>query len=324
MVTKVDVMISGVGGFVGSSLAVHLRRNGRTVRGAARRMSKDHPNVNDLVLVDDLGAASDWSAALHQVDVVVHCAARVHIMDDPESDPLVAFREVNVDGTLALARQAVAAGVRRFIFVSSVKVNGEVTLEGKAFTANDAPCPSDAYGISKMEAEDGLRRLAAETGMEVVIIRPPLVYGPGVKANFRTMMNWVNRGIPLPLGAIDNKRSFVALDNLVDLIIACVDHPRAANETFLVSDDEDLSTTELLQRLAQAMGVPSRLLSVPPRILEIGASLLRKKEIAQRLCGSLQLDITKTKKLLDWCPPITVDEALRSTAAAFRAHQSTK
>jgi nucleoside-diphosphate-sugar epimerase len=239
-------------------------------------------------------------------------------MRDAASDPLLAYRAANVEGTLNLARQAAAAGVRRFVFVSSIKVNGEQTAAGQAFGADDTASPQDAYGISKAEAEAGLKAIAVSTGMEVVIIRPPLVYGPGVKATFLSMMRWLQRGVPLPLGAVTrNRRSLVALDNLVDLIVTCVHHPAAANQTFLVSDGEDLSTTGLLQRLAAAMGVPARLLPVPAWALEAGAALLGRRAMLQRLCGNLQVDITKTRDVLGWLPPIGVDEGLRRAAAGF-------
>ena len=249
---------------------------------------------------------------------MVHTAARVHLLRDGAADPLAAFRRVNVQGTLDLAQQAAAAGVRRLVFISSVKVHGETTALGTPYFADDAPAPRDAYGSSKMEAEDGLRSIAATSGMEVVIIRPPLVYGPGVKANFQVMLRWLSRGMPLPLGAIHNQRSLVALDNLVDLIVTCTHHPAAANQTFLVSDGEDMSTTQLLRRLGQAMGRPARLIPVPPALLKAGAAMLGKPGLAQRLCGSLQVDITKTRQLLGWSPPISVDEGLRRAAKGFR------
>jgi len=245
------------------------------------------------------------------------CAARVHIMNDLSADPLAEFRQVNVAGTVALARQAVQAGVRRFVFISTVKVNGESTLPGQPFTADDVPNPSDPYSVSKLEAEEGLRRISRESGLETVIIRPVLVYGPGVKANFLAMMRWMKRGVPLPLGAIHTRRSLVALDNLVDLIMTCVRHPLAANQIFLVSDGEDLSTTALLRRVARSLDRPARLVPVPPRLLGFVASLLGKGDMAQRLCGSLQVDIDKTKALLDWAPPVSVDEGLRRAAQDF-------
>ena len=244
-------------------------------------------------------------------DAVIHCAARAHIMGDDATDPLAEYRRVNVRGTLNLARQAIEYGVKRFIFISSVKVNGEQTSLGRPFTADDIPAPVDAYGISKWEAEQGLQQLAAETGIEVVIIRPPLVYGPGVKGNFARMIKLVSRGLPLPLGAIHNRRSLVALDNLVDLIVTCIDHPLAADQVFLAGDGQDLSTSELLRGVSTAMSLPSRLLPVPSPILMSTATVLGKKRVAQRLFGSLQVDITKTRDVLGWTPPVSVDEGLR-------------
>jgi UDP-glucose 4-epimerase len=261
-----------------------------------------------------LEPSTDWTAALDGVSAVIHCAARVHVMADTAADPLEEFRHVNVQGTLNLARQAAAAGVRRFVFVSSIKVNGEATQPGAPFTADDAPAPLDAYGVSKMEAEQGLRELAAQTGMEVIIIRPPLVYGPGVKANFAAKMRWLQRGVPLPLGAIHNQRSLVALDNLVDLIVTCLTHPAAANQTFLVSDGEDVSTSELLRRMGQALDRPARLLPVPQSWLKLAAAMVGKSDVAQRLCGSLQVDISKTRQLLSWTPPLSLDQGLKRAA----------
>jgi len=251
---------------------------------------------------------------------MVHCASRVHIMKDPSANPLEEFRRVNVQGTANLARQAAVAGVRRLVFVSSVKVNGEQTAQGSTFTADDACAPEDPYGISKHEAEQALRQIAAETGMEVVIIRPPLVYGPGVKANFAAMVRWLARGVPLPLGAVThNRRSLVALDNLVDLITLCLTHPAAANQTFMVSDGEDLSTADMLRRMGNALGRPARLLPVPVGVLKLGAQLVGKPDVFQRLCGSLQVDIAKTRELLGWQPPVSVDEGFRRVAQGFRA-----
>lgn len=313
-----SVLVTGANGFVGSALLERLNADGPVVTGTVRRQAA---SPSDLVTVGELGPETDWNGVLPGHQVVVHTAARVHVMQDSAVDPLAEFRRINVEGTLSLARQAAAAEVERFIFISSIKVNGEGTPLGGACTPEDAPQPGDAYGISKKEAEDGLRQIATDTGMEVVIIRPPLVYGPGVRANFLSMMRWLNRGIPLPLGSIKNTRSLVALDNLVDLIITCIDHPAAANQTFLVSDGEDLSTTELLQRMGVALGQPARLLPVPPALLSAGAALLGKKAIVERLLGSLQVDISKTRSLLGWAPPVSVDEALRKTAADFLANR---
>jgi nucleoside-diphosphate-sugar epimerase len=246
---------------------------------------------------------------------MVHLAARVHVMRDESLDPLSEFRKSNVEGTLRLATQVAQARVKRFIFISSVKVNGEQTQAGHPFRADDLPAPQDPYGISKLEAEVGLREIARQTGMEVVIIRPPLVYGPGVKANFASMVKWLQRGVPLPLGAVHNQRSLVALDNLVDLIITCIDHPAAANQTFLVSDGEDVSTTELLRRMAAALKAPARLIPVPQYLLEWGATLAGKQAVSQRLFSSLQVDIMSTRKLLGWAPPVSLDQGLAQVAA---------
>jgi len=244
-------------------------------------------------------------------------------MADQVDNPLAEYRRINVDGTINLALQAAAAGVKRFIFLSSIKVNGESTAPGKAFTADDIPMPSDYYGISKYEAELGLLNVAAQTGMEIVIIRPPLVYGPEVKANFLSMMNLLQRGLPLPLGGMTkNRRSLVYLDNLVDLIVTSINHPAAANQIFLVSDGDDLSTAVLFQRMASALGGVSKLTAVPIFLIMLGAKLIGRSDIAQRLCGSLQVDIKKTRDLLDWSPPVSVDEGLRQTALHFLKMQS--
>lgn len=313
-----SVLATGANGFVGSALFERLNADGLAVTGTVRRQAA---SPSGLMTVGELGPETAWSDVLPGHQVVVHTAARVHVMQDSAVDPLAEFRRVNVEGTLNLARQAAAAGVKRFIFISSIKVNGEGTPLGRAYTPDDEPKPDDAYGVSKKEAEDGLRQVAADTGMEVVIIRPPLVYGLGVRANFLSMMRWLNRGIPLPLGSIKNTRSLVALDNLVDLIITCIDHPAAANQTFLVSDGEDLSTTELLRRMGAALGKPARLLPVPPALLSAGATVLGKRAVAQRLLGSLQVDISKTQELLGWTPPVRVDDALRKAAEHFLADQ---
>lgn len=304
-----SVLVTGAAGFVGSGVTFELLRRRYPVVGSVRDVAGK--SMANLVSSGPISGKTDWSEALVSKDVVIHCAARAHVMNDRESDPLEVFREVNVRGTLSLARQAATAGVQRFIFVSSVKVNGEQTLEGQAFFSNDSPFPEDSYGISKHEAEVGLRELAAKTGMEVVIVRPPLVYGPGVKGNFASMINLVWKGVPLPLGAVHNKRSLVALDNLIDLIITCISHPNAANETFLVSDGEDLSTTQLLRGVAKAMGKSSRLIPIPEGVLQFGATLLGKKSVAQRLLGSLQVDISYTQNCLNWAPPLTVTRGLQ-------------
>lgn len=281
-------------------------------RGAIRREA-----TGDEVEVGEIDAATDWANALQNVDCVIHTAARVHVMRDAADDPIRHYRAVNVDGTLNLARQAIAAGVRRLIFISSIKVNGESTVTGRPFTAADDPRPADAYARSKLEAEEGLRRLSDESAFEVVIIRPPLVYGPGVKGNFARLVGWLARGVPLPFGAVDNRRSLVALANLVDLLLTCVDHPQAANRTWLVSDGEDLSTPALLRRLGEALGRRARLLPVPPVLLKFAAAATGRGDEAARLLGSLQLDIAPTRALLGWNPPLSVDEGLQRVARDF-------
>lgn len=316
------VAVSGANGFVGQALVRQLTSCGHQVLAYVRRPRDFFETAGAIPLaMPDLHLHADWRLTTTQeIDVLVHCAARVHILNDTSSDCLADFRRVNVEGTANLARQAAAAGVQRFVFLSSIKVNGEFTEVGHPFTADDAPAPEDPYGVSKHEAEQLLREIASETGMEVVIIRPPLVYGPGVKANFESMMRWLARGVPLPLAAVtQNRRSLVALDNLVDLIMVCSSHPAAANQTFLVSDGEDLSTVELLRRMSTALGHPARLFYLPPSLLKLGAQVVNKPGIYQRLCGSLQLDITKTRQLLGWTPPVSVNEGLRSAAEGFRA-----
>ncbi|MDO8773730.1 MAG: SDR family oxidoreductase [Burkholderiaceae bacterium] len=312
------ILVTGATGFVGSALIARLAHEGIETRACVRRDNASMPNGVHTVQVGDLTADADWSHALTGVGVIVHAAARVHVMDDTATDPMAEFRRVNVQGTLLLARQAAAAGVRRFVFISSIKVNGEATKLGIPFSADDFPAPLDPYGVSKMEAEQGLREIAGQTGMEVVIIRPPLVYGPGVKANFAALMRAVQRGWPLPLGAVHNQRSLVALDNLVDFIVTCITHPQAANQTFLVSDGRDLSTTELVRGMAHAAGVPARLVPVPVWALQAGAALLGKGDAVQRLCGNLQVDISKARSLLGWVPPISVDEGLRRAVVGMQ------
>jgi len=312
------LVVTGANGFVGQALCAGVVARGFAVCGITRSTC-DLPRGTETFLAGNIDDRTDWRGALAGSNVVIHLAARVHVMADTAENPLDEFRRINVQGTLNLALQAASAGVRRFVLISSVKVNGETTQLGHSFTADDAPAPSDAYGISKMEAEQGLREIAEQTGMEVVIIRPPLVYGPGVKANFLTMMRWLARGVPLPLGAIHNRRGLVALDNLVDLIVTCVDHPDAANQTFLVSDGEDLSTTQLLRRMGRALGKPARLIPVPPMLIKLGAALVGKPAVAQRLCDSLQVDISKTRQLLGWNPPLSVDEGLKKAAQGYLA-----
>lgn len=312
-----NLLVTGASGFVGKAVCARLSRRFQ-VSAAAR--SAATPSVGCAqVTVGAITGATDWTVALSGQDVVVHLVARVHVMKDLSTDPLAEFRAVNVVGSLNLARQAVEAGVKRMIFVSSVKVNGEFSESGRPFTEESVPAPSDYYGISKLEAEIALQNIAQETGMELVVIRPPLVYGPGVKANFAALVQAVKRGWPLPLAKVDNSRSLVGLDNLVNFIETCAIHSQAAGQTFLVSDGHDLSTPELIRRLAWAADVPVRLWPVPVWLLETGAAVLGKREAAKRLCGNLQVDISKARNLLGWVPPFSVDEGLRRTVAKSAA-----
>ncbi|MFZ6731691.1 UDP-glucose 4-epimerase family protein [Undibacterium sp. Ji42W] len=314
---KQQILLTGASGFVGQAIArACLCQNITLICPSRRPLDWQSADMHNPI-VSDMKADTDWSAHLQGVDIVIHSAARVHVMQETASDPLAQFRAVNVDASLQLARQAAAAGVKQFIYLSSVKVNGEATLPGHPYTADDQPLPQDAYGISKMEAEQALLQLAQATGMAVTIIRPPLVYGPGVKANFLSMLRMVRRGLPLPLGSIRNQRSFVYLGNLVDLVLHCRLHEAARNQVFLASDGSDLSTTELLRLCAQALQVKSRLLPFPAALLTLAASMLRKKNVADRLCQSLQVDISKTRKLLAWSPPYTVEQGLQATTAAI-------
>lgn len=312
------VLVTGGTGFLGQALLHKLLVSGRRpLIAAVRRNKTDFPAEVMVEWVGELSSSTDWSTCLQEVGVVIHCAARAHVMKEETADPLLEYRRVNVHGTLALAEQAVKAGVRRFIYISSVKVNGEHTASNIPFRAEDIPAPEDAYGISKLEAEQGLLALARNTGMEVVIIRPPLVYGPGGKGNFASMVRWVRKGMPLPLGAVHNKRSLVALENLVDFIVMCADperSPRAANEVFLISDGEDVSTMELLRKVARAYCVEARLLPVPARWIQAAATMLGKGAVADRLLGSLVVDNSKARELLGWTPVISMDEQLQKMA----------
>ncbi|WP_342630742.1 SDR family oxidoreductase [Marinobacter alkaliphilus] len=304
------ILLTGSTGFVGKHISTCLGQREIYDLSCAVRKPGSCAFGREIV-TGDLNAATDLNSALEGVNVVIHAAARAHIMNGGAVDPLSEYRRVNVDGTLNLARQAAGAGVQRFIFVSSVKVNGELSNERKPFSPSDAPAPEDAYGVSKWEAEQGLKAIAKETGMEVVIVRPPLVYGPGVKGNFASMVKLVRKGVPLPLGSIRNKRSLVAVDNLVDFIVTCIDHPAAANQVFMVSDGEDISTSELLRELGKAMGKPARLVPVPAGLLRLGATVLGKRAVAHRVLGSLQVDISDAKALLGWKPPVSLQEGLR-------------
>lgn len=314
------VAVTGPTGFIGSALVGQL---------AARQF--------------DVHQVPRSSVEIAGAQCVIHCAARTHIMRDEALDPLTEYRRVNVQATLNLARQAAAAGVKRFVFLSSVKVNGESTSslrggaaavaiqgrrsprfardDGGAFTPNDAPAPEDAYGISKWEAEQGLWEIASQTGMEVVVVRPPLVYGPGVKGNFARLLDLVRSGVPLPLAAVNNRRSFIGLDNLVDLLIRCVDHPRAVFQTLLVSDGQDLSTPELLRMIANAMRRPARLFPLPVPFLRLAGRALGRLSEVDRLVGSLQVDSSATRELLVWTPPVSVEEGVARMVRGYLSSQ---
>ena len=376
-----NILITGANGFIGRALCNKLIADGYHVRGSVRGAAQMTalPSGVEGAMVGDIGPETDWSEVLNGIEGIVHLAARVHVMRESSADPLAAFREVNVEGTKCLAIAAANAGVKRFVYISSVKVNGEGTgkredggrrretgrkrdqrptsnierptsnekeelatdprrltqtfvratcsgknshrfakekAEGRSdpYTEMDKPEPQDPYAVSKWEAEQILAEISSATGIEIVIIRPPLVYGPNVRANFLRLLRWVNKGIPLPLGMVDNRRSLVSLDNLVDFLITCIEHPAAAGETFLVSDGEDLSTPALIRRIALSMNIPARLIPVPVCLLRLGGSLLGKKSEVDRLCGSLQVDISKAKSVLGWKPPLSVDEGLAKTA----------
>ena len=312
------VMVTGATGFVGRALVDRLASDPRfVVRAASRSANPDCPQYVEPIQVEDLGGSPNYAEALRGVSSLIHAAARVHVSDEsaPDANALASFRSVNVVGTRRLAEQAARAGVRRFIFVSSIKVNGASTEPGEPFRMSDIPNPQCAYGISKWQAEQALWQVAAETGLEVVVVRPPLAYGSGVKANVLRLMRLVDRGWPLPLAAVDNRRSLVALDNLVDLLTLCIDHPAASGQAFLVSDGHDLSTPELIRGLAQAMGRPARLFRVPLPLLRTAGRLSGRLGEVERLTDSLQVDIRPTCAILGWEPPISVQEGLLRTVA---------
>ncbi|PCI41341.1 MAG: UDP-glucose 4-epimerase [Proteobacteria bacterium] len=314
--TNLSILVTGSTGFIGNSIVSQLcEREGIQVVAAVRKWSDFLPECVQQSIVGDLAEIGDYTEALHGMDVVIHAAARVHVMDDASSNPLAEFRKVNVDGTLNLARQAAKAGVQRFIFLSSIGVNGNDTF--KPFVESDKPFPHDPYSIGKYEAELALIKLGKEKHMEVVIIRPPLVYARHAPGNFKTLIKWVQKGVPLPLGSVHNQRSLVALDNLVSFIVLCAQHPKAANEVFLISDGEDVSTTELLQKVAKAMGKKTWLIPVPVGLMTFVVKLLGKGDVANRLFGSLQVDSSKARELLGWKPVVTMDEQLKKTVSAY-------
>jgi len=309
------ILVTGPDGFVGSRLCERLLKEGFVVRGA-QFAPMPLPEGCESVVVGDLAEATNWDEAFEGVDRVVHLAARVHIMKDDAADPLAAFRHVNVEGTRKLAEAAVRAGVKRFVFISSVKVLGEATSD-EPFKADDPFAPEDPYGVSKREAEEFLIRRSKESGMELTIVRPPLVYGPGVRANFLKLLSAVNKGLPLPFGRVNNRRSLVGVNNLVDFLVCCLIHEKAVNEAFLVSDGRDLSTAGLVRAIAKAAGCRPMLLPVPPVLMRLAGCLLGKRAAVDRLLGSLAVDISKNKELLGWIPPVSVEDGLRETVEWF-------
>lgn len=314
------VLVTGATGFVGRALLQRLSRvQGVTPIAGVRRVDALSPDdlACEQLSLGDLVQELVAPELLQGIDVLVHAAARVHVMNERDAEPLAAFRRMNVAASIRLAEAAARAGVKRFIFISSIKVNGEENLPGQRYTAEDTPLPVDPYGISKHEAEQGLREVCERTGMEWVVVRPPLVYGPGVRANFQRLMQSLQRGLPLPLGALHNRRSLVALDNLVDLLVTCLDHPLAANEIFMVSDGDDLSVCILAERLAWLLGSRSWLLPIPVSWLRGSLATIGRGGVAQRLCGELCVDMDKTCALLSWQPPITVEEGLTQTVVHF-------
>lgn len=312
--SRMRVLITGANGFVGAATVSRaLNEANLAVSASVRGAAPTALRGLTVFAGQDLSEDADWRTALAHQDAIVHLAARVHIDEPAGARDLAEFRRVNVSGTLNLARQAAAAGARRFIFVSSIAVNGNETF-GKPFTADSPVAPHSAYGVSKFEAEMGLRRVADETGLEVVIIRPPLAIGPGAPGNVARLFRVLDTGMPLPLGAVHNKRSFVAVDNLADLIVCCLEHEKAPGQVYMVSDGEDLSTTELLRRAAAALGRPARLIPVPTVLMRSVLAAAGRSDLAQRLFHSLQVDIEKTRAFLDWSPPVRIDWALRQAA----------
>jgi len=315
-----QVLVTGANGFVGVALCERLAEQGIEAGAAVRTAgsARNHSLAVQTVAVGDIHAGTDWTTALAGVTHVVHLATRVHVMREISHDPLADFRAVNTAGSVNLARQAAAAGVRRIVYVSTIKVNGERT-SGRPFHAEDEPQPEDAYAQSKLEAELALKGVGQHSGMEVVIIRPPLVYGPGVKENFLSILRVIRQGWPLPLASCENRRSFIGLTNLVSLMEKCVTHPAAAGQVFLAADGEDLSTPELLRRVAQALGRNARLLPFPPALLRLATRIAGRPGIYERLCGSLQADAGKARELLGWKPPSSVDAELARTANWYLA-----
>jgi UDP-glucose 4-epimerase len=308
------ILVTGATGFIGNKLCQALSMRGDAVVAVSRRQVAIDTNITVINKV--LSKDTDWQDCLKDVDVVIHLAGRAHVMNDVSENPYQAYADINIDATKQLAEQAALFGVKRFIYLSSIKVNGERTKD-VAFSETDSPQPEDDYGITKCEAEKVLNNIAIQTGMDVVIIRPPLVYGAGVKANFKSLIKLAQLNIPLPFGAIDNKRSLVFIENLIDFILLCTHHPNAANQTFLISDDDDVSTTRLIQYIKEASGKRPLLIPVPQSWLRFVFQLIGKSFLSDRLLGNLQVDITKAKTLLNWKPPFTLEQGINKTIEAY-------
>lgn len=313
------VLLTGASGFLGSSISAQLDKRSYEFLSIVRKESK-FPQYNTKA-VGNIDSKTDFSKVLPGVQVVIHAAARAHIMKDESSDPLAEYREVNVAGSANLARQAVSAGVKRFIFISSIKVCGENSTGKPAYKELMEASPEDAYGQSKYEAEEVLKQIAAETGMELVIIRPPLIYGVGVKANFLSLLKLTRLPVPLPFGLIHNQRSMVYLENLVDFILQCIDHPSAAGQTFLISDGQDLSLNELVRMIRRAMNKPAWVVPVPVSLFKFAGKLIGKMAIIDRLIGDLRVDSSKARQLLGWNPPYSVEQGLKETVADFNCRK---
>jgi nucleoside-diphosphate-sugar epimerase len=313
-------LVTGANGFVGKHLCAELLRQGQPVRAAVRSASPPVDGI-EVAVVGAIDGETNWANALHDVDVVIHLAARVHVMKDTAADPLAEFLKVNTQGTANLARQAAAAGVKRLVYVSSIKVNGERTAETQPFAESDKPDPQDAYAISKWQAEQVLQRVAQEAGIEVVIVRPPLVYGPGVRGNFIRLLAAVDKGIPLPLASVRNKRSLVYLGNLADALILCASHPAAAGKTYLVRDGEDISIPDLVRQMAAGLGRPARLLPLPVKLLRGLGKLSGKPESIERMVGSLRVNDDLIRKELGWKPQFTLQQGLQATALWYSKAQ---
>lgn len=318
---KRRVLLTGATGFVGGALLESLVSQGVQVVAPTRRPLEPPRSGLETPRICDIDRRTDWRAALAGVDAVIHCASRVHVMHETSADAAAAFRRTNVEGSLALADQAKSLGVRRFVFVSSIKVNGEKTEVGQVFRSSDRPAPTDPYAISKFETEVELGRLFSGSGTELVIVRPPMVYGPGVKGNLQALVHLVRRGIPLPLAAIRNRRSLISLDNLVSVIERCAAHPNAAGATFLVSDGDDVSTPDLVKWIGDGLGIPAHLLYCPESLLVLGARVLRKSEQLRRLTGNLQIDSSPVRAALDWRPSSTPREGIIRMARWFSRPQ---